>query len=166
MKSPINWPIFSSMKKTIITAVLTFIISSLTLVHAESYKVAKLKYSLDFLIQKTLEMKKQVKRDDVPLPTFHFQSTTPLKQFQDAIEKQWGFRPDVFTNAFSVINNEVYVMDEQDYYDKHGRCMDDSVVHELVHYVQVKYLNWDLADESLEWDAIEVQTEFRKEFCK
>jgi hypothetical protein len=150
------------MKKLIVL----FFISITTLSTAQAYEVAKLKYALDFLIDKTLEKKHQTKRADVPLPTFHFQSTTPLKQFQDAIEKQWGFRPDVFTNAFALENNEIYIMDEAEYYRKSERCMDDSVVHELTHYVQVKYLNWDLNDESLEWDAIEVQTQFREEFCR
>lgn len=143
-----------------------FFISFLTLSTAEAYEVAKLKYALDFLIDKTLEKKRQTRRADIALPTFHFQSKTSLKQFQDAIEKQWGFRPDVITNAFAVENNEIYIMDDAEYYRRQNRCMDDSVVHELVHYVQVKYLNWDLNDESLEWDAIEIQTQFREEFCK
>lgn len=150
--------------KTLITF---FLISLTTLTSAwAKSEPAQLKYSLDFLIEKTLEKKHQTKRADIPLPTFHFESKTPLKQFQDAIEKQWGFRPEVFTNAFAVDNNQIYVMDDADYYQKHGRCMDDSVVHELVHYIQVKYLNWDLSDESLEWDAIEIQAQFREEFCK
>lgn len=127
---------------------------------------AKLKYSLDFLIEKTLELKKQDKRPDIKLPTFHFESSTPLKTFQDAIEKQWGFRPDVFTNAFAIESNQVFIMDDEEYYRRHKRCMDDSVVHELVHYVQVKYQGWDMADESLEWDAIDHQTAFREQYCK
>lgn len=100
------------------------------------------------------------------MPAIYYKSQTPLKQFQDAIQKQWGMRPDVFTNAFAVANNEIYILDDAGYYEEHKRCMDDSLVHELVHYVQVKYLNWDINDESLEWDAIEIQTEFREEFCK
>lgn len=127
---------------------------------------AKLQHSIDFIFSKVLEKKRLQKRDDVPFPPFFYQSKTPLKQFQDAIEKQWGFRPDHFTNAFAVANNEVYILDEADYYRKTGRCMDDSVAHELVHYLQVKYQNWDLADESLEWEAIDIQTAFREEFCK
>lgn len=142
------------------------LISITTLSTAQAYEAAKLKYALDFLIDKTLEKKHQTRRPNVALPTFHFQSTTPLKQFQDAIEKQWGFRPDVFTNAFAVANNEIYIMDDAEYYRKQNRCMDDSVVHELTHYIQVKYLDWDLNDESLEWDAIEIQTQFREEFCR
>ncbi len=43
--------------------------------------------------------------------------------------------------------------------------MDDSLAHELVHYVQVKYQKFDLNDESLEWDAVDIQTAFREKFC-
>lgn len=147
------------MKKLIFTSFLLFIS---TLSFAE---VAKLKYSTDFLLEKVLEKKNLKKRSDIPLPVFFYASNTSLVQFQDAIEKQWGFRPDMITNAFAAINNEIYILDEAEYYKKSGRCMDDSVVHELVHYVQVKYLNWDLNDESLEWDAIDIQSAFRDEFC-
>ncbi len=150
------------MKKLILIVLSIF---SLATYAEAARKPAKLKYSLDFLLEKTLEMKKLTKRDDVEVPKFYFKSNTPLKQFQDALEKQWGFRPDVFTNAFAVDNNEVYILDDADYYRRNKRCMDDSVVHELVHYLQVKYQNWDLSDESLEWDAIDKQTEFRNIYC-
>jgi len=126
---------------------------------------ASLKYSTGFLLEKVLEKKRLVKRADIPEPKIYFSSKTPLKQFQDAIEKQWGFRPVSITNAFAVNNNEIYIMDDADYYSKLGRCMDDSLVHEYVHYLQVKYLNWDLNDDSLEWDAIDIQTEFRSAYC-
>ena len=150
------------MKKLILIVLSTLTLST----HAEvAAKPAKLKYSLEFLMGKTLELKKLTKRDDVEIPKFHFKSKTPLKQFQDAIEKQWGFRPDVFTNAFAVDNNEIYILDDADYYRRNKRCMDDSIVHELVHYLQVKYQGWDLNDESLEWDAIDKQSEFRNIYC-
>jgi hypothetical protein len=148
------------MKKIITILLLAFTSSSF------AKEPAKLKYPIDFLVSKVLEKKHQTKNDKIPMPKFYYASSTPLKQFQDAIEKQWGMRPDMLTNAFAVENNEIYILDDADYYESHQRCMDDSVVHELVHYVQVKYLNWDLNDESLEWDAIDIQTEFRLEFCK
>lgn len=151
--------------KTLIL-ILTLALTSQTLLANEAAKKpAKLKYTVEFILEKVLEIKHLEKRADIPFPKFFFESSTPLKQFQDALEKQWGFRPDMFTNAFAVDNNEVYIMDDASYYKKNKRCMDDSVAHELTHYVQVKYLNWDLSDESLEWDAVEVQTEFRKRFC-
>lgn len=129
-------------------------------------KPAKLKYSLEFIFEKVLHLKKQTLNLNIPTPKFYFESQTPLSQFQDAIEKQWGFRPDQFTNAYAVASNEIYISDDADYYRSTKRCMDDSVAHELTHFIQVKYQNWDLADESLEWDAVEIQTLFRDEFCK
>lgn len=127
---------------------------------------AKLQHTLDFIFQKVLELKHKEFNQSIALPKYFFQSRTPLKQFQDAIEKQWGFRPDVFTNAFALENNEIYIMDEAKYYQEQKRCMDDSVAHELVHYIQTKYMGWDLNDESLEWDAIDIQTQFREAYCK
>lgn len=126
---------------------------------------AQLKYQVDFLFSKVLEKKRQTKNPAIPFPTIYYASKTPLKQFQDAIEGQWGMRPDLITNAYAQANNEIYMLDDADYYESNKRCMDDSLVHELVHFVQVKYLNWDLNDESLEWDAVEIQTDFRNEFC-
>ncbi|MBC7714460.1 MAG: hypothetical protein H7177_14035 [Rhizobacter sp.] len=149
------------MKKLILVILLSF---SSTLFAAKT--PATLKYPVDFLFSKVLEKKHQTKNNSIPMPKIFFESKTPLKQFQDAIEKQWGMRPDVFTNAYALENNEIYILDDSSYYEEQKRCMDDSLVHELVHYVQVKYLNWDINDESLEWDAIEIQTEFRNEFCK
>ena len=127
---------------------------------------AKLQHPLEFIFEKVLEKKHLDKKAEIPFPKFFYESKTSLKQFQDAIERQWGFRPDVITNAFAVANNEIYILDDASYYKKTERCMDDSIAHELTHYLQVKYQNWDLSDESLEWEAIDVQTAFRAEFCK
>lgn len=142
------------------------ICSLFTMTQIALAKEATLKYPVDFLFQKVLEKKRLPKNDLIAFPKIYYSSKTPLKQFQDAIESQWGMRPDLITNAFAVKNNEIYILDEADYYESKGRCMDDSLVHELVHYVQVKYQNWDLNDESLEWDAVEIQTLFREEFCR
>lgn len=129
-------------------------------------KPAQLQNGLEFIFEKVLALKKQTLRTDIPLPAFYFESKTPLKQFQDAIEKQWGMRPDVFTNAFAITNNEIYILDDADYYDRHQRCMDDSVAHELTHYIQSKYQGYDLNDESLEWEAVDIQNAFRQQFCR
>lgn len=129
-------------------------------------KPAQLQNSLEFIFEKVLALKKQTLRADIALPAFYFESKTPLKQFQDAIEKQWGMRPDVFTNAFAITNNEIYILDDADYYDRHQRCMDDSLAHELTHYIQSKYQGYDLNDESLEWEAVDIQNAFRQQFCR
>lgn len=151
----------------VIIKLFTFIALNAQAQTQEKPKVpAKLQHKVEFIFEKVLALKKQALKKEIPFPTFYFESQTPLKQFQDAIEKQWGFRPDIFTNAFAVDRNEVYILDDADYYQKHKRCMDDSIAHELVHYIQVKYQGWDLNDESLEWDAVDIQTAFRQEFCQ
>ncbi|MBC7420053.1 MAG: hypothetical protein H7328_04930 [Bdellovibrio sp.] len=146
-----------------------FIVMSLTqasLAATERVKPALLQYTPEFILQQVLIKKNISFRDDVAMPAIYLESKTSLQQFQNAIESQWNFRPAVFTNAYAVKNNEIYILDEAKYYDESKRCMDDSLAHELTHYVQVKYKNYDLNDESLEWDAIEVQTWFRDNFCK
>ena len=125
-----------------------------------------LKYDLKFILTKVLEYKHLDFKNDIALPPLFLKSKTPLNQFQDAIESQWGQRPKEFTNAYAIKSNEIYLLDDADYYKKTGRCIDDSLAHELTHYVQVKYQNFDINDESLEWDAIDIQTWFRENFCK
>lgn len=151
------------MKKFFFYALIVMLVSQVSFA---SQNAAKLQHPLKFIIEKTLALKNKKYNPAIPLPTFHFSSSTPLVQFQDAIEKQWGFRPDFITNAYAFANNEIYIMDDFDYYETQKRCIDDSVSHEIVHYIQDKYMGWDLNDESLEWDAIEIQTQFREKYCK
>ncbi len=99
-------------------------------------------------------------RPDVPLPKIFLESNTPLRQFQQAIAPQWKFRPHVFANAYAVERNEIYLSDDPRYYKKRNRTLDDSLAHEFVHYIQVRYRNDDLADESCEMEAIAQQLAF------
>jgi hypothetical protein len=99
-------------------------------------------------------------RPEIPLPTILLQSKTPLARFQDAIAVQWKFRPPVYSNAYVVARNEIYLMDDPEYYVRINRTLDESLAHEFAHYVQVHYLNADLADPSCESDAIAVQALF------
>lgn len=127
---------------------------------------ATLKNKIEDIFLKVLEKKHLEYKSEIHFPKIYFSSKTPLKQFQDAIEKQWGQRPTEITNAFAIDNNEIYLLDDSSYYKRLKRCMDDSLAHELVHYVQTKYLGWDISqDESLEWEAIEIQTALREELC-
>lgn len=135
-------------------------------VFAKPATPAKLRYSVEFIFEKVLEKKMVSFRSDVAFPVIRYESVTPLAEFQDAMLEQWGFKPDKITNAFSSKHNKVFLNDDAAYYERTGRCMDDSLAHELTHYVQDKYQGWDLNDESLEWQAIEIQTAFREEFCK
>lgn len=93
-------------------------------------------------------------------PAVHLESATPLAQFRAAIAAQWGFRPHAFGNAYAVERNEIYLIDEPGYYTRLGRSPDESLAHELAHYVQVRYLGADLAEPSWEDEAVAVQTWF------
>ena len=62
---------------------------------------------IQVLIKKNLTM-----RPEVSLPAIYFESQTPLQQFQDVIEPQWGFRPDAFTNAYALQRNEICILDK------------------------------------------------------
>lgn len=96
-----------------------------------------------------------------PPPAVHLESDTPIARFQEAIGGQWGFRPHAFGNAYAVERNEIYLIDDPSYYARLGRTIDESLAHELAHYVQVRYLDADLAVPSWEDDAIAVQHWFR-----
>ena len=120
----------------------------------------------EFIFEQVLSYKHLTLKNDIPFPKIYFKSLTPLKVFQDAIEKQWGQRPKEFSNAYAQESNALFILDDADYYKKLSRCIDDSIAHEMTHFIQVKYLNLDLNDESLEWEAVDIQNWFRENFCK
>ena len=97
---------------------------------------------------------------DVPLPRIFLESNTPLRQFQQAIAPQWKFRPHVFANAYAAERNEIYLSDDASYYKRRNRTLDDSLAHEFVHYIQVRYRNDNLVDDECEMEAIAVQLSF------
>ncbi len=112
------------------------------------------------LLQQVARQMNVTLRPDVPLPKIFLESNTPLRQFQQAIAPQWKFRPHVFANAYAVERNEIYLSDDPRYYKKRNRTLDDSLAHEFVHYIQLRYRNDDLADESCEMEAIAQQLAF------
>ena len=100
-------------------------------------------------------------RPQIPFPAIKLESATPLKQFQDATEQQWGFRPDRFVNVFVESSNEIYLIDDAAYYAKSGGSIDEALAHELVHYVQARYGRANLHDWA-ECEAVTVQRWFRE----
>ena len=140
--------------------ILALFVTSIT--HAETVKPV---YSSHFILTRILEYKNLAYNPEIPLPAVVLSSEAELKQFQDDIEPQWGFRPDTITNAYVVHLNKIYLYDDKAYYTGHQRCIDDSLAHELAHYIQVQYRKWDLNDDSLEWDAIDTQNWFRSQHC-
>jgi hypothetical protein len=103
---------------------------------------------------------------DLAAPPVRFESETPLKDFQDAVEKQWGSRPPVLSNVFAEKSYQIFLIDDAGYYERLRRTIDDSLAHEYAHVVQVKLQGAKLAEgaESLESDAVGVQTWFRETF--
>lgn len=102
-------------------------------------------------------------RADEPLPAIHFEHSTPLAQFQEAVAPQWRFRPPLFANVYVVARNEIYLTDDPSYYRRLHRTLDESLAHEFAHYLQVRYFGADLAEESCETEAVAVQIAFRDE---
>ena len=127
-----------------------------------------LTHSTECVLKAILKHKGLEFRPEIEIPALKLQSESSLKEFQDAVEPQWGMRPEHFTNAYAVHLNQIFLMDEADYYRRTGRFVDDSLAHELQHFVQVKYRGWPMngEDDSLELDAVNVQSWFREEFMK
>ena len=120
----------------------------------------KLRYEPRYILQAVARQMNVALRPEIPVPTVHLESSTPLRRFQDAMAAQWRFRPRVFTNAYAVARNEIYLMDDAAYYARHNRTLDASLAHEFAHYIQVHYLNADLREPSWETDAIAAQQRF------
>ncbi len=129
----------------------------------DAARPAKLRFDPQFILAEVARRMNITLRAEIPVPAVFFESTTPLRQFQDAIGAQWQLRPHVFANAYSASRNEIYLIDEAAYYQRAGRTLDDSLAHEFAHYLQVRYLKANLEDPSLENDAVAVQLRFRED---
>lgn len=101
-------------------------------------------------------------RADEPLPEIHFESRTSLARFQDAVAPQWRFRPPMIANVYVVARNEIYLIDDPQYYRRLQRTLDESLAHEYAHYLQVRYFGADLSDETCETAAVAAQFAFRE----
>ena len=109
----------------------------------------KLRFEPRFILDTVAERMKVTLRADVPLPAIFLESTTPLRQFQDAMEGQWQFRPPLIANSYSIATNEIYLSDEASFYRRFKRTLDDSLAHEFVHYIQARYHGEDLTHDGL-----------------
>jgi hypothetical protein len=125
----------------------------------------KLRFDARFVLELVAERMQVKLRPDVPLPAIFVESAIPLRQFQDAMEGQWQFRPPMVANSYSIATNEIYLSDDASFYRRLKRTLDDSLAHELVHYIQAKYFGEDLTTDSCEMQAAEVQRWFREEYA-
>lgn len=105
--------------------------------------------------------------DSVPAPILYFESSTSVDVFKAAVKQQGHDFPQEFSNAYVYVEgkNDIFLIDNPSYYARHGRHIDDSLAHELVHYLQVRYQKYDLnAEEFAELEAVDLQTWYRDTF--
>jgi len=126
---------------------------------------ARLRFAPRFILEAVAQRMQVTLREDVPLPAIFVESTVPLRQFQDAIEPQWAFRPPLVSNVYSIATNEIYLTDDASFYRRFRRTLDDSLAHELVHYVQARYHREDLTTDAVELQATEIQRWFRETYA-
>jgi len=122
----------------------------------------QLRFAPGFILEQVARRMQVTLRADVAPPAVFVESAIPLRQFQDAIEGQWQLRPPLVSNAYSIATNEIYLSDDAGFYRRLKRTLDDSLAHELVHYIQAKYFGEDLATDACEMQAVEVQKWFRE----
>lgn len=135
-----------------------------TWMNASASDVVELKYPLACTLEVIAEHM-GIALGSEPLPEIRVASQTTLSEFQDDVEPQWGIRPEVVVNVYVVSANRIYLLDDASYYGKYGRTIDDSLAHELVHYLQVRYQKMDRLDgEAAEYTAVMEQNWFRENY--
>lgn len=104
------------------------------------------------------------------LPVIRPESETPLVEFLTAVKPQ-DPSVDRFSNFYSVSADRIFLIDDAAYYARFAktsrRSMDDSLAHEFVHFLQVKFLGYsvaDLATDDAESMAVAYQTSFRERY--
>lgn len=133
---------------------------------AKKIGTARPRYSRECIVRAVAWKKKVTLREDIPLPSVRYGSETPAEEFNDAVEPQWGMRPDIVLNVYVFRFNRIYLLDDAAYYMKMGRFIDDSLAHELVHFLQVKYKDVTEMGDAEEWEAVDIQTWFRGTYMR
>jgi len=133
---------------------------------ASPARVAALQHDPQFILEAVAKRMGVTLRPDISPPTIRLESRTVLARLQVAAERQWGFRPGVFTTMYATAANEVYLIDDDALYGTYGGTPDDSLAHELVHYIQAHYLGDRFTTDWSETEAIAVQTWFRGEYME
>lgn len=129
-------------------------------------RVVALQHDSRFILEVVARRMGVTLRPDIPPPAIRLESRTPLERLQAAIEPQWGFRPEVFTSTYATAGNEVYLIDDAAHYETYGGAPDDSLAHELVHYIQANYLRDRFNTDWSESEAVAIQTWFRREYME
>ncbi|MBI3551711.1 MAG: hypothetical protein HY077_04275 [Elusimicrobia bacterium] len=129
---------------------------------------AKLRLKPDCILRSVVSRMGRTWREDLTPPRVRLESEAALTDFQDAVATQWGFRPDRFGNVYAVASNQIFLIDDDAYYFKVRRFLDDSLAHEYAHFVQVHYAGARLDEngDNLESEAVAVQTWFRETYLE
>ena len=127
-------------------------------------RFATLQHDPQFILETVARRMGVTLQPDMPLPAIRLESRTALARLQAAAEKQWGFRPQVFVTTYATASNEIYLIDEAALYEDYPGTLDDSLAHELVHYIQGNYLGDRFNTDWSESEAVAVQTWFREAF--
>jgi hypothetical protein len=128
--------------------------------------VATLQHDPQFILEAVARRMGIALHPDAPVPAIRLESRTPLERLQAAAERQWGFRPQVFTTTFASAGNEIFLIDDPALYAQYGGTPDDSLAHEFVHYLQARYRRDDFRTDWSESEAVAIQTWFRKEYME
>lgn len=127
-------------------------------------RVATLRHDPQLILESVAQRMGIRLQPDIPVPAILLESSTPLQRMQTAAERQWGFRPEVFANAYSAAENRIYLIDDAHFYEQHARTLDDALAHEYVHYLQATYLKDGFDSEWSEATAISMQNWFRQAY--
>ncbi len=99
-----------------------------------------------------------------PRPEIKPQGLVTLEEYQDAVEKFWGWRPSAIVNVYNPVTNQIFLNTTTEFYLPRGRTIFDSLAHEYVHFLQLNYLGRDPDDSYNEDEAVAVQTWFRETY--
>jgi hypothetical protein len=124
-----------------------------------------LRYDPQFILETVAGRMGVTLQPETPPPAVLLESRTPLQRLQAAAERQGGFRPHVFVTTYASAANEIYLIDDAGLYTHFGGTPDDSLAHELVHYIQANYLKDPFTTDWSESEAVAIQTWFREQFA-
>ena len=123
--------------------------------------VATLQHDPQFILEAVARRMGITLRPALAPPAIRLESRTPLRRLQAAAERQWGVRPHVFTTTYASAGNEIYLIDDAALCAQYGGTPDDSLAHELVHYLQATYLRDRFNSDWSEAEAVATQTRGR-----
>ena len=131
------------LRQCLLAATCGLLLTAATSVGADSPQRVTLHMDPRYILESVARQMNVTLDPDVAMPAIYLESEIPLQQFQDAVAAQWNFRPPKVANVYVVARNEIYLSDDAGYYQRLRRTLDESLAHEFVHYLQVRYFGAD-----------------------